>query len=421
MKIDIIGSSDRDRVYCTGSFTKFLTTYTCLSLLAETYPLEIVLDETEFLSRIASKPQAKNFLILFQKIIGSPFTIRDLCSYYSGLPYTFDLAEEELMEVEKGKPFKHHHILDEKEFLYRCKNHITLVYPNRSKFHYSEIAIIFLGYFIEKVYNIPMEALYQKYILNKFQLKHSLFSRMRVDQAYCQDLSDRYDYPSVAILDHGFFAYSNGFFTTLNDMQILIANLMTDDIFKIMTDLSKARAASNRLMNGLSVEIRKVDDDIIYGYEGLSYSGCNLWAYSTKYKQGYVIFHNSEEEVYKIVYEDKLGYKDFSPVPLHTQKIYENFIKNYLPQKESRVIPKQYQGTYHRVKVNEKNLSISFLLTENSMIIRNPDKVQYDVIYVNGCYRIKCKDNVHGAKVGLYTAKSGQHYFLYDGTLYKKI
>lgn len=417
MSFTILGTFDKNTLYCTGSFTKFLTTYVCLSLLAEKYDLKKILDDDNFLTSLCTNLESQEFLAIFEKIIGSKFTIRDLCSYYSGLPYTFDLAEDELAAVDSGKPFKHHSIMDEKEFLDRCRNKIMAVFPNRSKFHYSEIAIIFLGYFIEKVYAMRIEDLYHKFIFNKFKLKHSLFSRKKVSNVYCQDLSDQYDYPSIAILDHGFFSYSNGFFTTLNDTKILLEAMIKDSIFNCMVDIEYARAASNRLLNGLSIELRLVGDDIIYGYEGLSYSGCNIWAYSTKKQQGYITFSHSEEEAYKIIY-DQLDYTNFDVVPDYTQKNYQAFIKNFSTEIDSKEIPLEFQGKYQRVKINEKELPTLFSLDKHSMVIRNPDEIRYEIVFANHCYRIKSKDNLYGAKVGLYKAESGNKYFLYDGTLY---
>ncbi len=421
MSIHIIGTVDKDRLYCAGSFTKQVTTYVILSLLSETYPLEAILDDENFLDSICTNSASKNFLALFQKIIGSQFTIRDLCSYYSGLPYTFDLSEEELEKVEEGYPFKHHSILDEKTFLHFCENKITPVYKNRCKFHYSEIAIIFLAYFIEKVYAVKIEDLYQKYVIDKFQLKSSYFSRTRIKEAYCQDLSDEYDYPSIAILDHGYFGYSNGFYTTLNDMTILIENYLKEPVFHCMVDISKARAASNRLLNGLATEIRLVDDDVIYGYEGLSFSGCNIWAYSTKHQQGFLTFDNNEEAVYTTIYEDQWGYAQFDKVPDYTQQNYIQFLKVYNYPSEDPATPADFQGPYQRVKINEKILETIFRVDSHSMIIRNPDEIQYDIMFANNHYRIKCKDKVHGARVGLYQARSGNRYMLYDGTLYKML
>lgn len=419
----ILDSIDKDQIYCTGSFTKLVTTYVSLAFLSQHYTLAESVEDENFFDKICVNNQAKAFLLLFQKIIRSQFSIRDLCSYYSGLPYTFDLATSELESVELGNPFKHHHIPDEKTFLQRCHDDITPVYPNRCKFHYSEIGILFLGYFIEKNFDVKMEDLYQHYVLEKFQLKSSQFSRTRVANVYCQDLSDEYDYPSIAILDHGYFCYSNGYYTTLNDMKILIESLLHEPVFHYMTDITKARAASNRLLNGLAVEIRLVADDIIYGYEGLSFSGCNLWAYSTKKKEGYIVFNNNEEAIYTSVYDDQWGYSTFDKVPHDTEKMYEKFIKNYSMVSVHKEIPLIYQGEYLRVNINEKSLHIHFTVGKDFIIIRNPEMIKYDVVYANDHYCIKNKDGVHGAKVGLYEAKSGNKYMLYDGngTLYKKI
>ena len=421
MTIHIIGSFDKNKLYCTGSLTKLLTTYTSLSLLAEHYELKTILDDDNFLDTLCINQRSKKFLTLFQKLIGSKFSIHDICTYYAGLAYTFDPSKEELENVDLGRPFKHHAIPDEKTFLYMCRNKITPVYPNRSKFHYSEISIIFLGYFLETVYDIKIEHLYHKYIIDKFCLKNSTFSRKIIDDVHIEDLSAQYDYPSMAIADHGYFCYSNGFYTTLNDMKTVIENFLREPVFNYMVDIKNARAASNRLMNGLTIELRMVKDDLIYGYEGLSFSGCNLWAYSTKNKQGYITFNESEEEVYKIIYDELLGYPSFDAVPEHTQQIYKKFIANFHDPIETKDIPIEYQGNYQRVKINKKTLEDIFVVGKNFIIIRNPEKIKYAVIYVNGNYRVKGKDNIHGAKVGLYQTKSGNHYMSYDGTLYKKV
>lgn len=418
--MEIIGENDKNRVYCAGSLTKLLTTYVVLSFLAEQYDLQTFVDDKNFLDAICIKPEARAFLSLFQTIIGSRFTIRDLCSYYSGLPYTFDLAEDELTSVEAGHPFKHHSIPDEQMFLDRCKKQITPVYTDRCKFHYSEIGILFLGYFIEKNFMVKMEDLYQQYLIKPFQLKHSCFSRTKPDDVYIQDLSDEYDYPSIAILDHGYFCYSNGFYTCLNDMKVLLENLLQQSVFHYMTDIKKARAASGRLMNGLAVEIRLVEDDVIYGYEGLSFSGCNIWAYSTKNRQGYLTFCNSEEEAYNIVY-DNWQYTEFDKVPDYTQRFYQQFLENYDFKQKIKDIPLAYQGNYQRVNINKKTLHTIFLVGSDFILIRNPGMIKYNTVYANGHYCIKGKDGVHGARVGFYEAKSGNKYMLYDGTLYKKM
>jgi hypothetical protein len=420
MKIEIIGSFDRDTLYCTGSFSKLMTTYVSLSFLSEQYNLAEILDSKDFLQNIANTAETKNFLTLFQNLIGNDFSIRDLCSFYSGLPYTFDVSDRELTNTDSGLPFKHHSILEEKLFLEMCKQQITPVYQTQSKFHYSEIAIIFLGYFIEKVYHVTYEDLYQRYAIQKFKLKDSVFSRTFINKAYCQDLSDKYDYPSIAILDHGYFCYSNGFFTTLNDMKILLENMLEQPIFAVMVDIKYARAASNRLMNGLAIEMRLCGDDLIYGYEGLSYSGCNIWNYSTRNQSGFLTFTNSEEEAYQILYDDK-GWTQFDKVPAHTETIYQNFLKKFQPSKDNKEIPPEYQGQYKRVRINEKNLKTIYHVRDNSIVIRNPDEIKYDIIYANGVYRVKGKDQVPGIKVGFLTSAEGNRYMSFDGTLYLHI
>lgn len=421
MEFHIVGSFDKNKLYCTGSLTKLLTTYVALSLLAEQYDLQKIINNDSFLDSLCSNQKSKDFLMIFQNLVGSQFSIHDICSYYAGLPYTFDPSEAEIESVDAGNPFKHHSIPDEKTFLFMCRNKITPVYHNQCKFHYSEVAIIFFGYLLETIYQIKMEDLYQKYIIKKFNLVKSQFSRTMVPDVYVQDLSDKYDYPAIAIMNHGYFCYSNGFYTTLNEMKILLEHLINEPVFHCMTDMQNARAASGRLMNGLTIEIRKVDDDLIYGYEGLSFSGCNLWAYSTKKKQGYLTFDNSEEEVYRMIYDDLFKYTHFDATPDYTQEIYKKFIKNYHPQDEDKNIPSEYQGNYQRVKINETMLKDIFVAGKNFIVIRNPDEIKYDVVYANGAYRVKGKDNIPGAKVGFCQSKRGNHYMYYDGTLYKKI
>jgi CubicO group peptidase (beta-lactamase class C family) len=420
MTFEIIGDVDKNRLYCVGSFTKMLTTFVCLSKLAEQYDLTSILDDNDFFDRLCMNSPAKNFLSLFQTIIGSRFSLHDICSFYSGLPYTFDLSEKELTDVEAGKPFKHHSILDENDFLNRCQTLITPVFANHSKFHYSEIAIIFLGYLLEKVYDLKIESLYQQYIITPYQLTKSSFSRTLVPGVYIQDLSDQYDYPAIAVNDHGYFSYSNGFYTTLLDTQKLMNGLIHHPVFQFMTHIKQARAASNRLLNGLTVEIRIQDDDILYGYEGLSFSGCNLWAYSTKHNHGFLTISDSEEDVYPFVY-GQWGSDTFDRVPEYTQQIYQNFLKQYAFDYTDQAIPAQFQGQYHRVNINEKTLDLIFTVGEHFIEIRNPDMVRYDVVYLNNTYRIKGKDNIPGSKVGFYRAESGHCYFLFDGNLYRKI
>jgi CubicO group peptidase (beta-lactamase class C family) len=421
MTFHIIGDVDKSRLFCAGSFTKLLTTYCCLSFLAERFELREIVDSPTFLNEICRNQKAKDFLALFQKQIGGKFSIRDLCSFYTGLPYTFDVSEAELEVVEGGQPFKHHSILSEKTFWWLCENNITPVYANECKFHYSEIAIIFLAYVLEQAFEINIEDLFEKYILAKFKLTDSLFSRFLPASVFKQDLSDQYDYPSIAILDHGYFCYSNGFYTTLNDMKLLLENLVVTPVFQVMTDLKSARAASNRLLNGLTVEIRLAGDDVVYGYEGLSFSGCNCWAYSTQLRQGYLTFSNSEEEVYKILYDEQLGYKAFDKVPAESEAIYHRFIENYHPDRSSQDLPLEFQGKYLRVNINEKTLTDIFIVGATFIVIRNPDEIKYPVVYAKGVYRVQGKDNVPNIKVGLLTSKAGNRYMSFDGTLYKKI
>lgn len=420
MSIEIVGSFDQNKLYCAGSFTKFLTTFVSLSLLSEKYALNKIIDDDNFFDEICINSEAKNFLKLFQKMIGGKFSLHDVCSFYTGLPYTYDPTEAELESADAGLPFKHHSILEEKTFLSICENKISPIYGNRSKFHYSEISIIFLGYLIEKIYRVTIESLFHHYVINKFNLTRSQFSRARPTDVFTQDLSDKYDYPSIAILDHGYFCYSNGYYTTLNDMKTLIENLLDQPVFRLMTDINIARAASNTIMNGLTVELRLVADDLIYGYEGLSYSGCNIWAYSTKFKKGYLTFCNDEEEAYPIIY-DNFGYSTFDKAPEHTQKYYRQFIQHYNYDYESKDIPVEYQGDYQRVKINEKKLAEIFVLGNNFMVIRNPDRIKYELTCLNQRYFVKGRDRIQDAEVKLYQVKSGNRYMFYDGTLYRKI
>lgn len=420
MNIEIIGDADRTRLYCTGSFTKMMTTFVSLSFFSEKYILNDILDDDHFFDTICANAASREFLNIFQHIIGSKFSLRDVCSFYNGLPYTFDLSASELERVDQGQPYQHHGIMDEQTFLTMCRTCVTQIDPNHSKFHYSEIAIIFLGYLIEKIYDVKFEDLYKKYLLDAFELKASLFSRTKPDNVYVQDLSDLYDYPSITIQDHGYFCYSNGFYTTLNDQKKLLEQLLLTPVFAAMSDITKARAASNRLMSGMTLEIRKVDDDILYGYEGLSYSGCNIWVYSTKYKKGYLTTTNDEDGIYDVIY-GLFGYSEFDKVPEHTQEIYQAFLKNTHYEFESKPIPADYVGSYQRVNMNGSKLETIFTVGEHNISIRNPAPVTYDVIYDHGIYRITCKDGMHGTKVGFYQAKSGNHYMQFDGSLFKKI
>lgn len=420
MTIEIIGSDDRTRLYCTASFTKMMTCYVSLSFLSESYNLERVLDDDDFLDSICNNPASRDFLNLFQNIIGSKFTLRDVFSFYNGLPYTFDISAAELKKADQGNPFKHQGIMDEETFLFMCRNHVTPIDPNRCKFHYSEIAIIFAGYFIEKAFDVTFESLYQKYVIDTFQLTHSVFSRTMPENVYIQDLSDLYDYPSISIQDHGYFCYSNGFYTTLNDQKKLLEQLIKTPAFGHMTDLSKARAASNRLMNGLTIEIRKKDDDILYGYEGLSYSGCNIWAYSTKLKKGYLTTTNDENGIYDVIY-GLFGYSEFDPAPAHTQELYQKFLQTHHYDYDEKAIPTEYNGDYQRVNINASKLDMIFNVAPHSISIRNPEPVTYSITHDGANFRTTCKDHMHGIKVGFYRAESGNHYMLFDGTLYKKL
>lgn len=421
MTMTIIGNSNRNTLYCTGSFTKMLTTFVCLSKYAQMYNLEDILDDDHFFEQVATNPQARNFLHLFQKLIGSEFSLHDICSYYAGLPYTFDISDDEINLVENNHPLKHHSVMDEKKFLDLCQHNITPVYKNRCKFHYSEISIIFLGYITEKIFNTSIEELYKEFLLDKFYLSDSLFSRTKPAHVRTIDFSSKYDYPAIAIQDHGYFCYSNGFYTTLNDQKKLLENIFLEPVFKFMSDIKHARAASNRLMNGLTLEIRQADNDVIIGYEGLSYSGCNIWAYSYQRDQGYLTFIDSEEDAYTVIYDEQFGYHDFDKVPLYTQTAYNNFIKHYDHAYEDRDIPHEYQGNYHRVNINDFNLTETFIVGKNFITIRNPDMITYPVIYFDHHYCIKNKDNVHGSKVGFHTARSGNKYMFFDGNLYRMI
>jgi hypothetical protein len=115
----------------------------------------------------------------------------------------------------------------------------------------------------------------------------------------------------LPITDHGYFCYSNGFFTTLNDEKKILEHLLKTLVFAHMCDLSKARAASNTIMNGLTVELRVVGDDILYGYEGLSYIGdyqrvvINSYNLETVFKVGdhFIVIRNPEEVKYDVLYD----------------------------------------------------------------------------------------------------------------------
>src|SRR3990167_9977755 len=173
-----------------------------------------------------------------------------------------------------------------------------------------------------------------------------------------------------------------------------------------MTNLEKARAASPTIMNGLTVELRMLQDDVIYGYEGLSYSGCNIWAYSNKHKKGYLTLINDEEAAYDVIY-GKFGYDKFDAVPEHTEKLYHDFLQTRHYEYELKPIPPNYIGDYLRVNINDSSLDVVFTVAEHHIIIRNPDLMKYDVLYDHGIYRISCKDHMHGVRVGFYQSESG--------------
>jgi hypothetical protein len=78
MQIEIIGEVDKNRLYCAGSFTKQLTTFVCLSFLAEYFKLTDILDDENFLDNLCQTTATKDFLQLFQKMLNGKFTIRDL-------------------------------------------------------------------------------------------------------------------------------------------------------------------------------------------------------------------------------------------------------------------------------------------------------------------------------------------------------
>src|SRR5689334_9367812 len=105
MSFTTLGTFNQKQLFCAGSVTKLLTTFVVLSLLSEKHDLSKVLDDEDFFDLISVNTEAKSFLQLFQKTIGSKFSLRDICSFYTGLPYTFDPDKETLEAVDKGKPF----------------------------------------------------------------------------------------------------------------------------------------------------------------------------------------------------------------------------------------------------------------------------------------------------------------------------
>jgi hypothetical protein len=107
-------------------------------------------------------------------------------------------------------------------------------------------------------------------------------------------------------------------------------------------------------------------------------------------------------------------------VPDHTQAFYKAFLAHYQFDYEIKDFPSDYQGKYKRVIINDKILDVPFLLGNHFMIIRNPDEIRFDIVFYKHEYRIKCKDNVHGSRVGLYQAESGNRYMFFDGNLYRR-
>jgi hypothetical protein len=203
-------------------------------------------------------------------------------------------------------------------------------------------------------------------------------------------------------------------------MKKLIENILQDNIFQYMVDIKNARAASPHIMNGLTVEMRSVGDDLIYGYEGLSFSGCNIWNYSTAKQEGFITFTSSEEDAYPLVY-NPLGYTDFDKVPSYTNKFYERFINNYQVDLVTRDLPEAFRGNYHRVRINVKELADVFVIGKDFIVIRNPDEIKYETMFVNENFHVQGKDKVQGVTVSLYEAKSGNRYMLFDGTLYRRL
>ena len=64
MAIQIVGSFDRDTIYCAGSLTKLLTTYVSLSLLSEKYDLKKIVDDNDFLETLATDSSSKDFFLI---------------------------------------------------------------------------------------------------------------------------------------------------------------------------------------------------------------------------------------------------------------------------------------------------------------------------------------------------------------------
>lgn len=423
MNIRILGDFNPDQLYCAGSVTKFMTTYVVLSFLAsKNHDLDKILDDEDFLDSIAFNAEAKAFLTNFQNIIGSQFTLRDLCTYYAGLPYTFDPTDESIENVDAGNPFKHHQLPDEETFLKLCREKVKSVYPNRSNYHYSELSIIFMSYFIEKAYSVKMEDLYDNFIIKNFKVKQSCLSRTRPNNVYIQDLSDKYDYAAVAVQDHGFFCYSNGFYTTLNELRVILEGILQDPVYQHhIANIEKARHACDDIISGMAVELRVKGDDIVVGYEGLSFSGCNIWSFSNKLQQGYVTFCDDEEAAYQLIYA-KFGYEDFDPAPASTRQ-YSEFYKNAYPGvQENCDVPVEYQGKYQRVRINDIELPSLTVLGNHYLTIRDPEETTYTLTHQkNSGYHIEGDDGIPDSRVGLIQSHAGNRFMFYNGSLYKRV
>lgn len=425
--IKVIGEFDRKQQFCAGSVSKMLTTFVVLSYLSTKFPndeLEKILDDEAFLDKICSGKPVHGFLKLLQGKIGSSFTLRDLCTFHTGLPYTFNPTMAELDGVVSGERFTHQSVMDEAAFISLCENNITMIYRNRQKFHYSEISIMALGYLIENAYGVKIENLYQHFLVNKFKLsQQSRISRVRPDDAYYNpNMSQAYDYACVALQNHGYFCYGNGFYTTLEDLEVLLGKINSDRVFQLMVDVKNARRAESTVMNGLTVELRQVGDDLVYGYEGMSFSGCTTMAFSTMQQTWCVTFGENAEEDYHAVCSG-LGYQDDSwkEIPESANIFYNNLTHNY-PVLSEAAIPLEYQGIYRRVKLNDgQELENVSVLGNNFLTIRDPDEVTYDLVKVNDEYHIKGDDNVVDSRVGLYTVNGSNRFLFYIGNLYKRV
>lgn len=420
MQIEILGDFPKDQLYCAGSVTKFLTTFVILSYLRQLgYQLKDILDDENFLTTIAVNAEAKSFLQLMQcKIIGK-FTLRDLCTYYTGLPYTFDPTPEALEKIAAGQPFKHHSlVVSEEAFLQLCEQNVSALYPNRSKYHYSELSIIFMAFLFEKITERSMEDLYDEFIVKRFQLTLSRLSRKRPADVYTQDLSDKVDYAAVAIMDHGYFVYSNSYYTTLNEMKQLLEAMHDDAVFQLMIDVEEARAAATEVMNGLSIELRQANGDLIYGYEGLSASGCNIFSCSRAQGKGYILFCNDEEKAYELIYQN-FGITAFEPVTDKSRRFSQAFADSYAAHRFAD-IPPEFQGQYKRVKINGGEAQTLTTLSDKQLHIHNPSLVTYDLLFAAQSPCIQGEDGTHESRIRLYQSQ-GKRFLFFDGSAYELI